>query len=400
MDWPDRFARRTTNMRRSAIRELLKVAATPGIISFAGGLPAPELFPAEAIRRAAETVLKERSSAALQYGETEGVGPLRDWLAHHLSDPEHRWNRENILITSGAQQALDLLARVFAEPNAPVLVENPTYLAFLAAWAPYEPRFLPLDCDEAGFDVGRLSNLASTKGAILYTIPDFQNPTGATLSLSRRRMLLEYAANNDILILEDTAYRDLRFEGESLPSLAALDCSRRSLRASSTPGRVLQVGTFSKILAPGLRVGWVAGPSQVIEKLTLAKQAADLHTSTLNQETVLELLRQGILDGHLPRLQSAYRERRDAMISALKSHMPTGLKWIKPEGGLFLFLRLPDGMDARAILPKALDLKVAFVPGGEFHCDGSGAATLRLNFSHSTPEAIEEGIRRLAIAMR
>lgn len=400
MHWPDRFSPRTTFMRRSAIRELLKVAASPGIISFAGGLPAPEMFPTASICSATERVLQDIPSTALQYGETEGMPGLRDWLADHLSTPSHRWSRENVLITTGAQQALDLLARVFADPTAPVLVENPTYLAFLSAWAPHGTRFHPVACDAEGLEIEALPSRDSCKRAILYTIPDFQNPTGATLNRSRRHSLVEYARANEIILLEDTAYRDLRFDGETLPSLAELDHAAGEKRGNPESGCVLQVGTFSKILAPGLRVGWVAGPSGVIEKLTLAKQAADLHTSTLNQAIVLEVLRQGLLETHLPRLKATYRERRNVMMAALKTHMSPGVRWTRPEGGLFLFLQLPDGCDAHKILPKALQEKVAFVPGGEFHCDGSGAATLRLNFSHAAPAVIEEGVRRLARAMK
>jgi 2-aminoadipate transaminase len=392
MNWSGRFATRTDKMRRSAIRELLKVISRPGMISFAGGLPAPELFPAAELRAAADRLLAERPRNALQYGETEGVPGLRDWIAGQASTPNRPLTRDNVIVTTGAQQGLDLLARVFSEPGSPVLVENPTYLAFLTAWGPFQPRFVPATSDADGLRVGDLESLPPSETRLLYTIPDFQNPSGATLSGPRRHELIEFSRARDLVILEDVAYRSLRFEGPELPSLLELDAAANG----PTEQRVVQIGTFSKVLAPGLRVGWIVGPKEVIEKLVLAKQAMDLHTSTLTQHLAFELVRDGFLDTHIVKLRSVYRERRDAMVAAIREFLPPGTQFTPPQGGLFVFVHLPNGLLAQDLLKRAIEANVAFVPGAEFFCDGRGEHTLRLNFSHSAPEEIHAGMRRLS----
>ncbi len=388
MNWPARFARRTELMQRSAVRELLKVTGRPGMISFAGGLPAAELFPVEALEAATQRVFASRARPALQYGETEGVPGLRDWIADRFSSASNPLTRDHVLITAGAQQALDLLARVLVNDETPVIVENPTYLAFLSAWRPFGARFIPVAVDNDGLQVDQVEALPESESRLLYTIPDFQNPSGVSLSHERRRQLIEVADRRQTLIVEDVAYRALRFEGDELPSLMDLASGRGS-------AQVVQLGTFSKTLAPGLRIGWVLGEPQLIDKLVLAKQAADLHTSTFNQHVVLEAVSSGLLEEHLPRLKSAYRERCDAMLSSLRDCFPAKASWTQPTGGLFVFVTLPEGVSVRKLLAEAIEQNVAFVPGDEFFCDHQGSSTLRLNFSHSAPTVIREGIQRL-----
>jgi 2-aminoadipate transaminase len=393
MKWATRFATRTQRMRRSAVRELLKVTAQPDMISFAGGLPAPELFPMEEIRAASEAVLTRQGRRALQYGETEGTAELRDWLARRYSTSARLLTRENVVITSGAQQALDLLGRILLNDGDRVIVENPTYLALLSAWRPLGVGFVPAPGDESGLCVHDLEPQFAQRPKLLYVIPNFQNPRGTTLVSERRAELVEQCRANGIGVTEDDPYSELRYEGERLPSLLELD-SR--LACGGPDWNVIHTGTFSKVLGPGLRLGWVVAPESVIEKLVLAKQTADLHTSTLNQLIAAELLHRGILEHQVPRLRVEYRRRRDAMLAAMVKHFPDGVTWTRPAGGMFLLVTLPEGADAEALLPAALDRRVAFVPGEEFHLIGCGKNTLRLNFSHSAPELIEEGIRRLS----
>ncbi len=395
--WETRFARRTQQMRRSAVRELLKLTHRADMISLAGGLPAPELFPVEAVRVAAERVLAGRANRALQYGETEGEAELRDWVARHYAAEGIEVDRRQVLITTGSQQALDLLGRVLLNPGDAVAVENPTYLALLSAWRPLGVRFEALASDAEGVVPEALEAYGSTAPKLVYLVPDFQNPRGTTLPASRRRRVLAWLRERQTTLVEDTPYRELRYEGGPEPRFAGLQAEAGE---AVDDGMVISTGSFSKVLMPGLRVGWVVAPTPVIEKLVMAKQAADLHTSTFSQHLVIELLRQGVLEAQLPRLRAAYRERRDAMLAALERHMPPGTAWTRPAGGFFLELTLPDGLDAATLLAEALEQGVAFVPGQEFHLDGEGANRLRLNFSHAAPERIEEGIRRLAEGVR
>lgn len=394
MNWTNRFAQRTRQMQRSAVRELLKVAARPDVISFAGGLPASDLFPARELQAIANDVLGHHPALALQYGETEGLAALRDWIASGASRAGMPIRREHVLVTHGAQQGLDLLGRVLAEDGAGVAVENPTYLAFLTAWRPYGAKFVPVPTDDAGLCVDALATLAPASVRVVYVIPDFQNPTGATMTLERRRRLLELAEERDWIVIEDTAYTALRFEGAALPSLFELSGE------FAAPGRVIQVGTFSKVLAPGLRIGWVIGAPEVLEQLVRAKQSSDLHTSTLNQQVALKAAASGLVEAQVPRLVSTYRRRRDAMLGALEREMPPGARWTRPAGGLFTFVTLPGDVDVRVLLDECLRAGVAFVPGAEFHVDGSGLNTLRLNYSHAGEAEIGEGIGRLAGVLR
>ncbi|MHB8523737.1 MAG: aminotransferase-like domain-containing protein [Limisphaerales bacterium] len=393
MNWTPHFAERTGQMRRSAVRELLKLTAQPGIISFAGGLPAPELFPIDRVRQATESVLVHQGRLALQYGETEGVAELRDWIAARFSGPNLVVKRTNVMIVSGAQQGLDLIGRVLLDPGDQVVVENPTYLAALSAWRPLGVEFVPVPSDEHGMRVEELEPVLQHRPKLVYTIPNFQNPQGSTLSLGRRVRLAELSHRYQAGLVEDNPYGDLRYSGEPLPDILDLDAKRGSNAVDA--GQVIYVGTFSKVLGPGLRVGWIIAPEVVIDKLVQAKQAADLCTSALAQYVTLELVSGGVLEQQISVLRTAYRERRDTMLAALEKHFPAGITWTRPEGGMFLMVSLPGDVGAGAVLQSALQRQVAFVPGNEFFVDGSGQNTMRLNFSRPAPAMIEEGIKRL-----
>lgn len=394
MNWNTRFAERTGAMKRSAVRELLKLTAGPDMISFAGGLPAPELFPMARVQKAIDRILTQAGPVALQYNQTEGLPELRDWIAAHYSTQKVRWARDNVLIVSGGQQGLDLIGRVLLDPDDAVVVPNPVYLALLSAWRPLGVRFLPVSLDTDGPEAQSFRAAISRKPKALYLVPNFSNPQGTTLSRDARRALLDRLAQTHIALIEDDPYGDLRYSGDPLPSLIALE-------AESAPdvnsGRVIHVGTFSKTLMPGLRVGWVLAAAEVIDKLVQAKQSADLHTSTFNQHIVLDLVRDGFLEGHVRTLCQQYGQRRDAMLEALESSLAGAAQWTVPEGGMFLFLTLPEGGNAVDLLESALQEKVAFVPGNEFHLDGAGQNTMRLNFTNTS--RIAEGVQRLARAI-
>jgi 2-aminoadipate transaminase len=298
-----------------------------------------------------------------------------------------------VLITTGAQQALDLVGRILLEEGDRVIVENPTYLALLSAWRPTGAGFLPVACDAGGLQVGKCKALMKHKPKAIYCVPNFQNPLGATLTLARRKRLVALARQHSMAIIEDNPYGELRYSGSALPNLLELDA--RNGAASELDSRVIYAGTFSKVLMPGLRVGWVIAARAVIDKLTLAKQAADLHTSTLSQHLALELLRRGFLEEFVPVLRRHYGQRRDAMLEALEKYFPKRATWTKPEGGIFLWVTLPKRIDASQLLPAALQQRVAFVPGEEFHLNSEGKNTMRLNFSNAPPARIEEGIKKL-----
>jgi 2-aminoadipate transaminase len=397
--WTNRYANRAQSLRASEIRELLHLTEQPDVISFAGGLPAPELFPVAACHEACERLLAEHGAQALQYGTTEGYLPLREMIARHMARYGIRVEPRGILVTSGSQQALDLVGKLLIDPGDVIVLESPTYLGALQAWRAYEPRFVGVPIDEDGIRVDLLEDaLRRHRPKLLFLMPNFQNPSGCTLSDLRRQRVVELAARYDVPILEDDPYGQLRFEGEHRTPLYVLDSERARAHRPGNPtgGRVLYVSTFSKLLAPGLRVGWITGPERVIASLVLAKQGSDLHTGTLAQMLAHEVCRHGFLDAHVQELRRVYRERRDAMLVALEREMPAGVRWTHPEGGLFLWLTLPVEMDAREILRHALEHKVAFVPGAGFHAAGGGHNTIRLNFSHSSPERIASGIVRLA----
>jgi 2-aminoadipate transaminase len=396
--WNQRFAQRTQRITASMIRELLKLTEQPDIISFAGGLPAPEIFPVEEVRAATERVLKDHGTAALQYTTTEGFRPLRELLVRHMSRYGVEVTLENVLVTSGSQQALDLIGKLLINPGDRVLTEAPTYLGALQAFNAYQADYLPVPIDDDGMDVDALEEQLRGGPKFVYALPNFQNPTGVTLGMGRRRRLVERAAAYGIPIVEDDPYGQLRYEGEHLPSLVTLDAETHGCANGERAftGNVLYLSTLSKTLAPGLRVAWVVAPEVVISKLVQIKQGADLHTSTFCQYVAYEVARGGFLDRHVRRIRTVYGERRDAMLRALARHAPPGMRWTRPSGGLFLWATLPEGFDTLKLLDEAITEKVAFVPGAAFYPCGGGERTMRLNFSYAAPDIIEEGIKRLS----
>jgi 2-aminoadipate transaminase len=396
--WKERFAQRTQRITTSLIRELLKLTEQPDIISFAGGLPAPDVFPVEEVRAATERVLKDHGTTALQYTTTEGYRPLRELLVRHMGRYGVEVRPENVLITSGSQQALDLIGKLLINPGDRVLTEAPTYLGALQAFNAYQADYLPVPVDDDGMDVDALEEQMRAGPKFVYALPNFQNPAGVTLSMGRRRRLVERAAHYGIPIVEDDPYGQLRYEGEHLPSLVRLDAEGHDCANGERAftGNVLYLSTLSKTLAPGLRVAWVVAPEAVISKLVQIKQGADLHSSTFCQYVAYEVAKGGFLDKHVRRIRTVYGERRDAMLRALDRHAPPGVRWTRPGGGLFLWVTLPEGFDTLTLLDEAVAEKVAFVPGSAFYPCGGGERTMRLNFSYAAPDVIEEGIRRLS----
>ena len=393
--WEASFSDTARRATSSAIRELLKVTEQPGVISLAGGLPAPEVFPIDQTADTIAGVLRTHGAEALQYSATEGYRPLRELLASRAREDGAPASVDNVLITTGSQQALDLAGRLFVDPGDTIVTESPTYLGALQAWTGCRPSYAEAATDDEGIDVARLEPLLRRRPKFIYSMPNFQNPSGRTLTVERRRALVELAARYDVLLVEDDPYRQLRYDGEHLPRLIELEGARLGQRAGPYDGNVIYLSTFSKILAPGLRVAWVIAPAPVIRKMVQIKQGLDLHTATLNQMVAYELLRDGVLDWQEATIRAVYRERRDAMLSALAHYMPAGVRWNRPVGGMFLWCSLPDGVDAGELLAKAIEDKVAFVPGETFHPSGAGKNTMRLNFSNSSPELIEEGVKRL-----
>lgn len=387
--WNDLFARRAGRTKPSALRQLMKLLSRPGMISFAGGLPAAELFALGQVESAVHAVFQRVGGIALQYGETEGIPELRQWVAHRYATPQMPLKPENVLITSGSQQVIDLVGRVFLNARDRVIVENPTYLAALQAWRAYETCFLPVAMDAQGLRPDDFEIRLQQGAKLAYVMPNFHNPTGVTLARERRQRLITLLQRHETVLVEDDPYVELRYEGEALPGLLALD------RPPDQGGRVIRAGTFSKTLMPGLRIGWAIGPQEVIVQLAKAKQAVDLHTSTFNQFVALELVHRGYLEQSLPVLRQTYRERRDAMLTAMAEHFPAGCQWNKPEGGMFIFVTLPKDVAAADLLPRALERNVAFVPGQDFHLEGQGLNTLRLNFTKNPVPEILAGIKCL-----
>ena len=392
--WDHRYAQRTQRMKASAIRELLKITENPEIISFAGGLPAPEIFPSEEIREACNRVLKDQSALALQYGATEGYLPLREMIARHASRSGVQIRPNNILITSGSQQALDLIGKIFINHGDRLLVESPTYLGALQAWNQYGAEYVTVRTDDDGMVSEDIEQALRTGPKFIYVLPNFQNPMGVTMSMERRVKLVEMADRYGVPLVEDDPYGQLRFEGENLPGVNVLDAQLHVQNGRYT-GNVIYFSTFSKILSPGLRLAWMIAPDEVISKLALAKQGTDLHTATFNQVVAYEVSRHGFLDNHVKHICEVYSERRDVMLDSLAEHMPEGVTWTHPHGGLFLWVRVPESCDTTKMFPAAIRNKVAYVPGESFHPNGGGTNTMRLNFSYCKPETIVEGISRL-----
>jgi len=397
--WEYRYANRTQRMGSSIIRELLKWTEQPDIISFAGGLPAPEVFPVEQFKEACNTVLDEFGAQALQYSTTEGYRPLREMIARHTTRFGIDIAPDNILITSGSQQALDFIGRVFINQGDHIVCESPTYLGALQAWNAYGAQYISVPSDENGMIVDELETALRVGPKFIYVLPNFQNPAGSTLSLERRKKLVELADRYGVPIVEDDPYGQLRYEGEHLPAVVTLDSQYRGDDGNYT-GNVIYLSTFSKLLAPGIRLAWVVAPQQVIRKLVMAKQAADLHTATFNQMVAFEVGKHGFLDEHVKFICATYKERRDIMLETMDEVFPSEVRWTHPQGGMFLWGILPKGMDAAEVLKVAIEKKVAFVPGGSFHPNGGGENTMRLNFSFSSPEIIREGITRLGLLLR
>lgn len=398
--WSERFAQRTHGMRRSEVRELLKLTEQPGIISFGGGLPAPEVFPIREFEAACTRVLREQGARALQYSTTEGYRPLREMIARHTCRYGVTVTPENILITSGSQQALDLIGKVFINQGDHLLVERPTYLAALQAWNTYQAQYTAVPMDDDGLMTDALEAALRGGPKFIYALPNFQNPTGVTMSLERRRELVRLADHYGVPILEDDPYGQLRYEGEHLPSIVAVDSEYRSGNGKPYTGNVMYMSTFSKTLAPGLRLGWVTGPTDVIERLVQAKQGADLHTSTFTQMVAYEVAHGGFLDEHVKVIRRVYRERRDAMLAAMREFFPEGTTWTHPRGGLFLWVRFPEWLDAADVLRESVKEGVAFLAGAPFFFDRTNANTARFNFSNADPERIREGVRRIGVVLQ
>lgn len=382
------FSERARAIQSSAIREILKVTERPEVISFAGGLPAPATFPVDEMQAALTHVLATRGREALQYSTTEGFAPLREWIAARLSTVAAPVSADEVLIVSGSQQGLDLLAKAMIDPGDRVLVETPTYLGALQAFSLFGPEFVPVASDEDGLIPEALD--PSMRGAkFLYCLPNFQNPTGRLLAEDRRHRLAQKARELDLLILEDDPYGALSYDGETPPSIRSL-----------APERTVYMGSFSKVLAPGLRLGYIVAPAALRAKLVQVKQATDLHTATLSQMAVYDVVKDGFLDRHIPTIRSLYRDQCAAMLDALKRHMPEGVRWNSPRGGMFLWAELPAGMDASAVLARAVEQNVAFVPGAPFFAEAPVREALRLAFVTVPPPRIEEGIERLAGVIR
>lgn len=400
MNWDSHFANRTQQMKRSTVREILKLTARPEVISFAGGLPAPELFPVERIREATDMILTERGREVLQYSTSEGMPELRALIAERLSTPSLHVQPENILITNGAQQAIDMIARIFLDEGDQVLVENPTYVGMLTSWRPFNVQFTAVPTDHDGMCVDDLERLRNEPYKVMYSIPTFQNPQGTTLTYERRAKLAKLLVQHGLPFVEDDPYGALRYSGDPVPTVLQMEAEARG--STTVEGSsVMYCGTFSKTLTPGLRIGWVVAASPVIDKLVQVKQAADLHTSTLNQFITYEVARDPqFFSQHIAMLCEVYQRRRDLMLATMTDHFPHEVTWTRPDGGLFLMVTLPVHLDARDILKLALAQDVAFVPCDDFFIGDAGQNTFRLNYSNAREERIVEGIKRLGAVLK
>jgi DNA-binding transcriptional MocR family regulator len=387
------LAQRMEAMKASEIREILKLTRKPSVISFAGGLPAPETFPVAEMQAVAGTMLASRGCEVMQYSTTEGEADLREWIAGRMNGRlGTSVEASEILVTSGSQQGLDLTGKVLLDEGDEVLCESPTYLGAIQAFTAYRPRFVEVPTDDDGMLPEELAKRLAgcRRPKIIYVVPDFQNPSGRSWSLERRRQVRDVASRFPVVIVEDNPYGELRFEGVARPPLKAMD----------RHGQVVMLGTFSKILCPGLRLGWIAAPVELLEKYVLVKQGADLHTSTLCQRLAADYVRGYDLDAAIGRIRELYRRRRDVMVAALERELPAGIRFTRPSGGLFLWVELPQHLSGRDLLVRCLEHDVAFVPGGSFFPNGGHENTLRLNFSAMPEPRIEEGVRRLARAIR
>ncbi len=375
-----RFAERAEQLQSSFIREILKITQQPEIISFAGGLPSPATFPITEMKAAFDKVLTQNGKLALQYGPTDGYLPLRQWIADSLSTQGAKIIAEQVLMTSGSQQVLDLLGKVLIDEGSRVLVETPSYLGALQAFSVYRPQFVSVATDAHGLVPHSVTGVAD--GArFLYALPNFQNPTGRSLSVERRVELVETCARHGLPLIEDDPYGALSYSGAPFPKMLNMN-----------PAGVIYMGSFSKVLTPGIRLGYVVAPLALVRRLELAKQASDLHTSQLTQMVVHEVIKDGFLDTHIPSIRTLYGKQCQAMLAAMDEHFPAGVSWTKPEGGMFIWVTLPKHIDAMKLLDEAIANKVAFVPGAPFYANAAESNTLRLSFVTVPPERIREGI--------
>jgi DNA-binding transcriptional MocR family regulator len=387
VDWQRAFSLRAAGLYGSMTRRLMHVMSDPEIISFGGGLPAWDLFPVEKVRQVADLVLRTDGPAVLQYSTSEGYLPLRELITERYRSRGFEMDVDNVIIDTGSMQGIDLMAKLLLDEGDTVLVGEPTFLTALQAFSFYRVNYLSLPLDEEGMQVDKLPALLDRHAVkLIYVMPNFQNPSGRTLSLERRLKLVDVAAHYGVPILEDDAYGELRYDGEPLPTLKALDKDES----------VVYLGSFSKSLSPGLRVGFIVAPTPIMEKLVYAKQAADLHTSVLPQRIVHEFLRQDLLDPHVQTMIKSYRRRRDAMLAAMERSFPGGVCWSHPQGGIFLWVTLPVDMDAAKLFDRALAEKVVYVPGANYFANGGGENSMRLNYSAYGEEMITEGVERLA----
>lgn len=395
-----KLASRTSRMHASEIRELLKLLGRADIISFAGGIPDPDLFPAQAFREAFETIMSgPEQQAALQYAPSEGYAPLREWLVQYMGRIGVPCELENIVLMSGSQQALDYLGKLFLNPGDTALATWPAYMGALLAFNPYEPTYdrLALMGNRSASDFAAKAKAAGGEVKFAYMSSDFVNPTGETLTLSQRNRALDLGGELDIAVIEDGAYQELRYDGDAIPPIQALEVERCG---TINEARTIYCGTFSKTLSPGLRVGWVCARRDIVDRLVMMKQAADLHSATINQMAINRVAR-ACFDGQVAKANAVYRERRDCMLAALSKHMPDGVTWTQPEGGMFIWVTLPEGLDAADLLSRSLETeKVAFVPGRPFFADGSNENSLRLSYSCMANDQIEEGMVRLGRLLR
>lgn len=382
------FADRVKNVPRSFVREILKVTENPEIISFAGGLPNPKTFPVEEIAIATDKVLREEGSPALQYSTTEGYGKLREYIANRYSSNGLKINKDDILITNGSQQCIDLTAKIFVNKGDNILLEKPTYLAAIQSFSLYEPQFHSIPLMKDGVDTGKLKDILNSEQIkLFYSVTSFQNPSGISYSKEKRKEVAEIINDSETIFVEDNPYGELRFLGEDLPPIKSyLDNS-------------ILFGSFSKIVSPGMRLGWIVAGKEIMEKLIIAKQASDLHSNYFTQRVVYQYLIDNRIDGHITKIRQLYKRQRNKMIDAIKEFFPPEVKYTQPEGGMFLWVTLPEGTSSLELFDIALKRNVAFVPGQAFYVNGEGKNNLRLNFSNSDEEKIEEGIRRLGKAI-
>jgi 2-aminoadipate transaminase len=392
LDWESRLADRTRRMSPSFIREILKLTMEPDIISFAGGMPAPEFFPVREFEEACHYILQTQGQVALQYSPTEGFPPLKNFLAEAMAKYSIEVDPAQILLVNGSQQGLDLLGKLFLNPNSSIVCSGPTYLGALQAWNAYEATYHIIPLDDEGMRVDELPAVLNSKPKpkLIYVLPNFHNPAGTTMPLDRRVRLVELAREHDLVIVEDDPYGELRYEGEDITPIIKL-----------APERTIYMSTFSKTLAPGIRLAWIVAPLGIMTRLVQAKQGSDLHTGTFVQMVAHDICERGILRQHVKRLRNVYQRRRDVMLDALSEHWPEGSAWTRPEGGLFLWAHTPEKINTRDFLEQAVKAKVAYVPGFAFYPkEDQGFRSMRLNFSNANEELINEGIYRLGVAMK